>query len=390
MKLKITMIILFLGLNSLAQIKFEKGYFITNDGQKVEGLIKNNDWLQNPNYLIYKKTIDAEQKKLTLKEVKGFGVYDSSKYIKAIVNIDKSSNLLKELTEFKEPKFEKEEIFLKVLIEGDANLFSYKNGNLVRFFFNKNNSEIEQLIFKKYKTIEDKIAVNDKFKQQLWVSLKCKNISFKTFKNLDYKENDLIHFFERYYNCIQSEYISFKKNKNQDLFNLTLRAGLNSSSLSTGNTAFDADSPYFPDFGNQLGLRLGVELEFIMPFNKNKWGIIIEPTYQSFKADVDQKNSTSVDYSSIELPIGVRHYFFLNKTSKLYANGSIIIDFSNGELLSQEIQSSSNFGFGIGYKSHEKYSLEFRYHTNRDLFNNYLNNFSEYKTMSIIFGYTIF
>lgn len=390
MKLKITMIILFLGLNSLAQIKFEKGYFITNDGQKVEGLIKNNDWLQNPNYLIYKKTIDAEQKKLTVKDVKEFGVYASSKFIKAIVNIDKSSNLLRELTEFKEPKFEKEEIFLKVLIEGDANLFSYKNGNLVRFFFNKNNSEIEQLIFKKYKTIEDKIAVNDKFKQQLWVSLKCKNISFKTFKNLDYKENDLIHFFERYYNCIQTEYISFKKNKKQDLFNLTLRAGLNNSSLSTGNTTFDADSPYFPDFGNQLGLRLGVELEFIMPFNKNKWGIIIEPTYQSFKADVDQKNSTSVDYSSIELPIGVRHYFFLNKTSKLYANGSIIIDFSNGELLSQEIQSSSNFGFGIGYKSHEKYSLEFRYHTNRDLFNNYLNNFSEYKTMSIIFGYTIF
>ncbi|APZ48148.1 hypothetical protein BW723_12395 [Polaribacter reichenbachii] len=384
------MIILFLGLNSLAQIKFEKGYFITNNGQKIEGLIKNNEWLQNPNFLIYKKTIDAEQKKLTLKEVKGFGVYGSSKYIKAIVNIDKSSKILKELNEFKEPKFEQEEIFLKVLIEGDTNLYSYKNGNLVRFFFNKNNSEIEQLIFKKYKTTEGKIAINDKFKQQLWVSLKCENISFKTFKNLDYKEQDLIHFFERYYNCMQSEYISFKKNKDQDLFNLTLRAGLNNSSLKTGNNTFDADSPYFPDFGNQLGLRLGVELEFIMPFNKNKWGFIIEPTYQSYKADVDQKNSTSVDYSSIELPIGVRHYFFLNNSSKLYINGSIIIDFSNGELLSQEIQSSSNFGFGVGFKSQEKYSIEFRYHTNRDLFNNYLNNYSEYKTMSIIFGYTIF
>ncbi|OBY65302.1 outer membrane beta-barrel protein [Polaribacter reichenbachii] len=390
MKLKTTMIILFLGLNSLAQIKFEKGYFITNNGQKIEGLIKNNEWLQNPNFLIYKKTIDAEQKKLTLKEVKGFGVYGSSKYIKAIVNIDKSSKILKELNEFKEPKFEQEEIFLKVLIEGDTNLYSYKNGNLVRFFFNKNNSEIEQLIFKKYKTTEGKIAINDKFKQQLWVSLKCENISFKTFKNLDYKEQDLIHFFERYYNCMQSEYISFKKNKDQDLFNLTLRAGLNNSSLKTGNNTFDADSPYFPDFGNQLGLRLGVELEFIMPFNKNKWGFIIEPTYQSYKADVDQKNSTSVDYSSIELPIGVRHYFFLNNSSKLYINGSIIIDFSNGELLSQEIQSSSNFGFGVGFKSQEKYSIEFRYHTNRDLFNNYLNNYSEYKTMSIIFGYTIF
>ena len=44
MKKKITMlVILFIGLNTSAQIKFEKGYIITNGGVKTECLIKNED-----------------------------------------------------------------------------------------------------------------------------------------------------------------------------------------------------------------------------------------------------------------------------------------------------------------------------------------------------------
>jgi len=45
---------------------------------------------------------------------------------------------------------------------------------------------------------------------------------------------------------------------------------------------------------------------------------------------------------------------------------------------------------GIGYKQNDRYSLEIRYQTNREILGNYLSWNSEYKTLSIIFGYSLF
>tara|TARA_R110002049_G_scaffold248552_1_gene423036 strand:+ start:964 stop:1344 length:381 start_codon:yes stop_codon:yes gene_type:complete len=126
-----------------------------------------------------------------------------------------------------------------------------------------------------------------------------------------------------------------------------------------------------------------------MPFNRSKWAIIVEPTYQSYKVKGDVSRR-SIDYSSIELPIGIRHYMFINEKSKIFLNGSYIVDFSNGKALNLEIKSSGNLGFGVGYKRNDKLSLEFRYHTSRDLFYNFRTTFSNYNTMSLIFGYTLF
>ncbi len=39
------------------------------------------------------------------------------------------------------------------------------------------------------------------------------------------------------------------------------------------------------DFGSQVNFRIGIEAEFIRGFNKNKWAIICEPTYQSFTGE---------------------------------------------------------------------------------------------------------
>ena len=38
-------------------------------------------------------------------------------------------------------------------------------------------------------------------------------------------------------------------------------------------------------FNNEIAFRFGVEAELIMPFNKNKWSIAIEPNFQHFIAE---------------------------------------------------------------------------------------------------------
>ncbi len=37
-----------------AQTKFEKGFYLDNNGQKTEGLIKNIDWLNDPKKIDFK------------------------------------------------------------------------------------------------------------------------------------------------------------------------------------------------------------------------------------------------------------------------------------------------------------------------------------------------
>lgn len=401
------LLITILSLNCYSQISFEKGYYIDNSNQKTNCLIKNIDWKNNPNEFEYKVSENSESKRATIKSVKEFGIDNISKYVRSIVNIDRSSENINNLSFEKKPIFKEEELFLKVLVESKFSLYEYTDGNLKRYFYNKENSNIEQLIFKSYKNVENNnIGKNIRFRQQLWVDLKCPNFKMSRIENLDYKKNDLIQFFTEYNECHNNNLINFESKQKRDLFNLTIRPRLNSSSLTIQNSISNFRNT---DFGNKTGFGIGLEVEFILPFNKNKWAIAIEPTYRSFKSEkTTNVNNVSggvlianVDYSSIEVPVGLRHYFFLNNNSKFFINASYIFDltskslieftrFDDSNLSSLEFETRNNLAIGIGYKQNDRYSLEIRYQTNREILGNYSNWSSEYKTFSIIFGYSLF
>lgn len=383
-----------LGFNCYSQIYFENGYYIDNTNQRINCLIKNIDWKNNPIGFEYKLSENSEPKKAFIKSIKEFGIDNISKYVRSIVNIDRSSNTINELSNYRNPIFKEEELFLKVLIEGKANLYLFEDRNLRRYFFNKENSAIEQLVFKSYKTSNNKIGKNNRFKNQLWNKLKCPNFKKNKVENLDYKKNELIDFFVEYNECNGEKNINYEEKQKKDLFNLGIRPGFNSSSLSIQNSV---SSSRDTDFDNEFGFRFGFEAEFIMPFNKNKWSLIIEPTYQYFKSEKEITNhSVKADYKSIEIPVGIRHYFFLNEDSKIFINCSFIFDFSNNSIIdfspgtALEIKTRNNLAFGIGYKHNDKYSLELRYQTSREVLSDFLSWNSDYKTLSIILGYSLF
>ncbi len=391
-KLLLFLFLAFSTFHVFSQITFEKGYFIDNSDQKVECLIRNLDWNNNPSEFIYKLSETEESLKGTINTVKEFEIYNISKYIRKTVNIDKSSEDLRNLSYSKEPIFKEETLFLNVLIEGQASLFEYTNGDIKRYFYTIGNSDLDQLIFKSYKTSENKIDKNNRFRQQLWNDLKCPDFTIKQIEDLGYNRGDLARFFKEYNECNNHKYISYK-NKKRDLFNLNIRPGLNSASLTLKDTeSTNGDS----DFGNKLGFRFGIEAEFILPFYKNKWAILLEPTYQNYKSGTDVKyGSASVDYKSIELPIGIRHYFFLDENSKIFVNGSYVLDFSfnsNAQYTpnpSVGIKNASNFALGLGYK-YDRYSVEMRYQTGRAILGEYIFWKSEYNSFSAILGYSLF
>ncbi|WP_310468051.1 outer membrane beta-barrel protein [Chryseobacterium sp. JUb7] len=158
-------------------------------------------------------------------------------------------------------------------------------------------------------------------------------------------------------------------------------------------------------FDNKIAFRIGAEFEFVLPFNKNKWALFVEPTYNYYKTEIEttmypgtyfeQKSKRSVDYKSLEVPFGIRHYFFLNDKSKIFVNAAYLIDFNfksniKYDYLDLEVNSGNNLILGAGYKYNDKFGVEFRVGTPRTLLRNYMVWDSDYTTMSLIFGYTLF
>ena len=394
----------FITVFSYSQITFEKGYFINNLNKKIECFIKNVDSRNNPTSFKYKIFESDNEKSIGIDSVKEFYIYKASKYIRKTVKIDRSSNKLNKLSRNKKVILKEEQIFLKTLIEGEANLYLFEDGALMRLFYSYKNSDIEQLIFKNYLTTDNKIGENNRFKQQLWSNLKCSSIKLTTINKLQYTKKSLFNFFNQYNKCTNSEYSNFELRQNRDLFNLSIRPQFRTSSLSNENFFLDYK---YTDFGSKSSFGLGIEAELILPFNKNKWALIFEPTYQYFKSDISKVvgeasgriNITSVKYNSIELPIGIRHYFFLKKGSKFFINTSIIIDTplncsidykeEDGYVFSKvDIKSGINLALGAGYKMKDRYSMEARFHSVRQLTNSNASYDSPYKTVSIILGYS--
>ncbi|MEW7290716.1 tRNA modification GTPase [Aquimarina sp. 2304DJ70-9] len=409
-------LLLLIGLSSQAQIKFENGYFITNAGERVECLIKNMDWKNNPTQFEYKTSEDAESKTETIRTIKEFAIIGVSKYQKHQVNIDKSSEEINSLSTDRNPEFQMVTVFLKVLVEGKSNLYLYEDQTLRKFFFKTEDKPIEQLIYKSYKVSPSEIGKNTRYKQQLWNTLKCDNISLKKIEALRYYKSQLTKLFVDYNTCNDpdAEVTVFEKNQSEDSFNLTIRPRINFSSLK-----FEENSTALRvyDFGSKQNFSLGIEAEYILPFNKGKWGLFIEPTYQYFESDAELRIPTGgiinrvrilnadIDYKSLELPIGIRHYMHVNKSSSVFITGAYIIDitldskinvietFTNPDFVRQEeieIKSKGNLGLGIGYNYKSKYSVEFRYNTNRDLLSRFVNRKVKYPVTSIILGYSIF
>jgi hypothetical protein len=404
MKELFSVLFILISVCSFGQIIFEKGYFIDNSNQKTECLIKNEDWKNNPKIFIFKQNESDIPEKGNIESVREFGIYGVSKFIRCNVNIDRSNNDINKLNSDMQPVWSQEQLFLKVLIEGKASLYFYEDGHLKRFFYSVGNKPVNQLIYKQFLVDELNIAYNNRFRQQLWLDVRCPEATTNSLQNTNYLQRDLEKYFLNYLKCTgDSMILNFNKAKS-DLFNLKIASGLNISSL----TLFPNrdDLKYF-EFKSDASLRLGLEAEFILPFQKNKWGILIEPTYQYFNgqkeiANVDgsMKSDMKINYSSIEIPVGVRHYFFMNEESKLYVNGSYIsnfcLNFNPKIKLSNPIFGSNSYditpngsfalGGGIQYK---KLSIEIRYYTKRDLMFVDADWSTDYHRYSIIIGYQL-
>ncbi|KIA94189.1 hypothetical protein OA93_20600 [Flavobacterium sp. KMS] len=410
-----TILFLFFFTFSYAQISFEKGYYILNDGSRIECFIRNIDWKNNPTDFKYKTQLsDNDFKTETIANVQEFGIDNETTFKKFKIKIDRTSDEPNKLLADRNPVFKEEVIFLKVLIKGDATLYSYTDQNLNRYFYETKTIPVEQLVYTKYYQIDSNgsptiLAENNEYKQQLFQNVKAENTTEKEIIKLNYNKSDLTKYFIKY-NNIKPNLAKEERKVNKGIFLVKITPSASIASLSTENDYFLRDNV---QLDNKINFKFGVEAEYILPYNKNKWSIFINPAYQTYQDDKtynvpsgfiispETPNNAKVKYTSIQIPIGIRHYMFLNQSSKIFINVAYAFDagsktnitytdVTNKTTREYESGSGSNFAFGLGYNFKNKFSFEARLNTKKELMRDYLTYSAKYSSIDFVLGYTIF
>lgn len=407
--MKQILLLLFLTFHTIlfAQIQYEKGYYLTNNGEKVEGYIENKDWKYTPESFSFKSSFNSKEKIISIKNSKLFAFENSKVFEKFTVKIDTSKTQLKNLNTDRNPHYNEKTVFLELLVEGDANLYSNNSTNFKnKYFFKTSTNTITQLVFKEYIIKKSNngtpsVAENNYFKQQILNNLKCKIIDLNRVNNLSYKKKNLVRVFEDYNKCKDENYTPYYlEKKNYNNLSLTIRPGATFSSIE-----FTYLNDIDKKFDLELGYRIGLELEYILPFNNNKWGVIMEPSYshyesQLFIADnndytfIDNSQNIKIIYNSLGLQAGLRHYFFINNQSSIFVNGTYYQQFSNpnsnlSTINGRDIslyKTTNNLAFGVGYNYNKKISVEINYVFSRDIISA-ANVGASYNQLSFILGY---
>lgn len=383
-------------LPAAAQINFETGYYIDNNGRNITGLIRNLDWKDNPVSIDFKADETAAASVVKIAEIREFGIGERYIFRKFQIQVDLSSKDIDRLSVNKNPEWQTEVALLKVVTSGKMILYEYDNHNLTRFFIANSPTAIpEQLVFKEY-TSGNKIGQNNTFRQQLFHLMGGSGLVESDFSKLDYDQKDLVGIFNKF-NGEQRKDFSAKQGKGD--FNIRIVAGVMSAKMD-----FKDEDVFFGfdgEFGQKTIPAIGAEFEYILPFNQNKWGILVGANYQSYEGDFTQSATRTLEakYSFIEVPVGLRHYFFATDKLAIFVNVgyNVVLTLDSdityknsapGGLETKiDISRSSNIMAGAGVK-YGRFAAEFRLHAKRDILDRtYLD--ASYRSLGVLFSYRV-
>lgn len=412
---KVFLVCLFMATIAMnAQTTFQKGNFVTKANQQTECLIKNYDWNKIPTEIEYKPEESGEVKKVYASQLKSFYIDGTShmyrEYDVPVIKREKGNLVIK-------PGLQ----LLKVIAEGKASLL--KNNDDV-YFLHFEGQPLKPLIYERFiNTATGREETDNSFRLELYNSLKCESVG--DLRKVKYTENQLINIINEYNDCQDSQTVNYADKKTKSDFNVKVVAGVSSYTTSI-DMMFEVDG-YYEVFNEKATIKgdpgtnftAGFEAELRLPFNHKKWALFVVPTYnkqkglkQDFINVVYQKafisgnynytfryggNVTLSDFSYIEIPVGLRHYFILSENSELSIDASYGASIFLGKkpevvfkkapdtsTLSETVESKfSIIRIGAGY-SYQKYSIGINYYARKAFGQSYSNG-----AISVLLGYKI-
>jgi hypothetical protein len=407
--LQLLLLTIIFSYNGYAQNNFQEGYFVKNNGEEVSCFIKNENWVLNPEKFFYKISENSRIEQGNIDSVSEFVIFKRQKYIRKQIQYDISSDKVNDLSSNSAPNWKTKTVFLKVLVEGFASL--YYNENILgsgKYFYNLNDDEIKQLIYKRYtKKYSGLIYNNNAYKQTLMNTFsKCSNLSLRDFENLNYINKDLVYLFIKYNKCINKGSIkSYNKDFNKANFNLRLKVGANIySSVKIANSRYPRLGA---EFGGYTGMRVGLEGEVMLLIKGKNFSVFIEAARVNGFIGNDVIDTPSITRPTqeviltydnyFEFPVGIRYYITLNDKFKLSFQGGLAMQLSTNFELLYEISEGTNnndasqnifFGASIHYN---RFAFETKFNLENNIVDGNSDDFtSKASSFSLSLVYNLF
>ena len=356
----------FITSSTIAQDLFEKGYYINNEGTKIQGLIDVYP-LNSPTVKIrFKKENSDDVNNISIAEIEEFQVSEF-KFVRfngrLDLNLDPSSS--------SEPDFNEREVFLRLIIEGDVNLYSYKESNSRIFFYSTQIIKPIQLINTKFYRNDGKLAYKRTYREQLQNVIQCESAN-DLINDAKYDKEDLTFLFKEYNSCLGSStkrysglpFISSK------YLNVSLSIGRTTYSV-VANTQLN--NIKIAEYKDNSIPNIAIELEQLLPLTRNMFSMWARGDYKNF-SDEEPATFEGVDensklyYNTIEASLGARGYvgtglikgfIDLGMSKSFEVGDGVYIDYENRRDFTNP-QFPLHFVFGLGVMVKNRFVLDTR------------------------------
>ena len=369
----------------------EKGYYITNSGERIEGFFEADEIYTNYHDLGaigFKRAREDNYSHLSPDDIKEYGIGMQYKFRKHTVLIDMSGTSAGDVNG-KNPKWEEKTVFLSIVLEGAATLYSYTANYNTKFFFSlaANPAQVDQLVYKKYMSANGTEAENTFFRQQLLNNITCEGQSADDFLNIRYEKADLVNVFKKYSECKNVDYTLYTEGPvDKRGVRFTVFAGYYLLNFGIGNSATPTDKSG-TDFG------FGAEAAYVVPSGKSEFFLRLE--YEVMSGSTAEivntgfnniANTYDLDAKVLDVYFGARYNLILNRRNKFFVDGALGLCFPSGSVVKTSVYTTDtnvtypgetrifeltpNFcgNVGIGYVMNDKYGISLRYETRRDFF----------------------
>lgn len=164
--------------------------------------------------------------------------------------------------------------------------------------------------------------------------------------------------------------------KDTTKFRLNIRAGINNSFFKIEKK----DALINVEIENDMSPRVGLEFEYVLPFNKLKWSAITEVYYQRYNYSglvlynsddiINSFDNIDINYQALNLLLGIKYHYAEYGRFKSYLAAKVNYAMTLGDAMINfetlpdfEINSGVGYLASLGFVYNKKISFEFEYST---------------------------
>ncbi|WP_396591843.1 hypothetical protein [Allomuricauda sp. R78024] len=278
------------------------------DGTSLKGIVKYSGWVKTPAEIEIKS--DKETAIYKPSQILGFDI-EGDRYLSKTVDLNITKQDIQNLSDFKELKSVRKQVFLKVIVQGNANLYTYKD-NRTHYFVEKG-GEIIELI----RLIRSTRSPFNKYVGQLNILLSdCQKLSKN--ENVQFNKTNLKRTIIAYNKC-QSGESSFIEKKHPIQFSLYAIGGYKLTSYGIDNGGFYGNYQIENESNGAPAYGIGFDFDILQRTKKLQF--YAEFLLQNYKFEAF--------YRDQRLPEQYIDYFLDVDVSYLEINGLVRYNFGN-------------------------------------------------------------